>query len=109
MIKPKTICSPPNPPAKNQLNHAGENTNESAPIAMKHTPIMGTTRTENAPAVTMPAPYNISHNPAIGAYDPLWNSAHVTKPPATIGGQKLKKNCRPGAVNKLSSPPRVLR
>ena len=50
------MCSTPNPNARYQLPHPAGDSSAAAPSPMKHTPMIGTTRTENAPAVTIPAP-----------------------------------------------------
>src|SRR5205814_1828310 len=66
------------------------------PSDIKHRPITGTTRTENAPPVTMAVPYNRSQTPGSAATMPAWKSANDKRPPTTIGGAKLRRNLRPG-------------
>src|SRR2546422_5884052 len=63
MRVPKATWSPPNPAAKSQFPQAGGPSSAAAPTSMKHRPITGTTRTENAPPVTKPVPYNSSQVP----------------------------------------------
>src|SRR5689334_12383175 len=66
------------------------------PTNIKHNPITGTTRTENAPPVTMAVPYSSSQTPGSAAIMPALKKAKVKSPPTTIGGAKLRTNLRPG-------------
>src|SRR5713101_9544669 len=74
---------------------AGANS-AAPPSNIKHKPITGTTRTENAPPVTMAVPYNKSQTPGRAATAPARKRAKVKRPPTTIGGAKLRTNLRPG-------------
>src|SRR5687767_8614325 len=96
MMSPKTMCRPPNPAAMNASPHAGGVSSAAAPMSMKHTPITGTTRTENVPAVTTPAPYSSSQSAGIISSAPAADSANVSTTPAATGGRKLRKNLRLG-------------
>ena len=84
------MCSPPNPkPSHKLLSPAGDSM-AAAPSARKPAPIMGTTRTENAPPVMTPVPYSSSHVPGIKCSKPARHKAKVRSAPANIGGTKLK-------------------
>src|SRR6266568_4330698 len=96
MTPPKMMCRPPNPAPISQLPHAAGPNSAAAPAAMKHTPITGTTRTENAPPVTNPVPYSSSQVPGSACHNPARYSATVRSPPTTIGGRKLSPKRRPG-------------
>src|SRR5213594_681723 len=96
MIPPNTMCSPPNPAAISQLPHAAGPNSAAAPATMKHSPITGTIRTENAPPVTNPVPYNSSQVPGSACHSPARYSATVSRPPTTIGGRNLNPKRRPG-------------
>ena len=63
MIIPNTMWRPPNPAAMSQFAHAAGPNSATAPTSMKQIPMTGTIRTENAPPVTNPVPYNSSHVP----------------------------------------------
>jgi hypothetical protein len=53
---PKIMCNPPNPAARNALPQVHGQKRATAPRTMKHSPISGTMRMENAPPVTTPVP-----------------------------------------------------
>src|ERR1700722_3044792 len=53
---PKAICTAPNPAAINRLPQEAGAKSAAAPRAIRHIPMMGTARTENAPPVTMAVP-----------------------------------------------------
>jgi len=53
---PKAICTRPNPAAMNRLPQDAGANNAPAPRAIRHMPMIGTARTENAPPVTMAVP-----------------------------------------------------
>ena len=53
---PKAICTRPNPAAINRLPQDAGAKSAAAPSAIRHMPMMGTARTENAPPVTMAVP-----------------------------------------------------
>src|SRR3989475_11893162 len=96
MIPPNTMCSPPNPAAISPLPHAAGPNSAAAPAPLKRSPITGTIRTENAPPVTNPVPYNSSQVPGSACHSPARYSATVSRPPTTIGGRKLNPKRRPG-------------
>src|SRR5439155_889012 len=96
MRVPKATWSPPNPAAKSQFPQAGGPSSAAAPTSMKHRPITGTTRTENAPPVTKPVPYNSSQVPGSAYARPARYSTTVSRPPAAIGEMKLSQKRRPG-------------
>ena len=50
------MCRPPKPAAMSVLPQAGGPNSATAPSSMKQMPMIGTTRTENAPPVTTPVP-----------------------------------------------------
>jgi len=50
------MCRPPKPIARSQASQLTGANNAAVPRTMKHIPITGTTRIENAPPVTTPAP-----------------------------------------------------
>src|SRR5256885_15175639 len=89
MMAPNTIGRPPNPAAMHQLPHAGGPNSATSPVSMKHSPMTGTTRTENAPAVATPAPYSMSHVAGSVWLTPARYSATGRKPPAATGGGEL--------------------
>src|SRR5947209_7445601 len=93
---PNPMCRPPNPAAMTQFPHAAGPNSATAPASMKQIPITGTIRTENAPPVTNPVPYNSSQVPGSACHRPARYSATVNRPPTTMGGRKLRPNRRPG-------------
>src|SRR5437660_8791944 len=59
---------------------------------MKHTPIMGTTRTESAPPVVSAVPYESSHQPGSRPTSPFITNTTVTMAPAAMGGKYASAN-----------------
>src|SRR5580704_13563878 len=99
MTIPNARCRPPNPAARNVVPQANGQNSATAPSDMKHSPMTGTTRTENAPPVTTPVPYSSSHAPGMAAGKPARYKTAVSSPPTSKGGAKLKTNRRAGAEN----------
>src|SRR5438034_11043069 len=96
MIPPNAMCRPPNPAAKHQVPQAGGPSRATAPTIMKHSPITGTTRTENAPTVTNHVPYSSSHFPGNACDSPARFSTIVSRHPESIGDEQLSQQDRPG-------------
>src|ERR1700735_1930512 len=101
MMVPNSTCRPPNPaPSQKSFHgtlHAGGAKIAMTPSARKHRPITGTTGTENAPPVTTPVPYSISHTPGMAGTAPARHKTNVRAAPAISGGTKLNTNLRAGA------------
>src|SRR6266545_5893926 len=106
MMVPKTICSPPKPRAINQWPHAAGAANATAPSAMKHNPISGTTLTENAPPVATAVPYNSSQQPGSRATRPMITKTGVRMMPATSGGRNANAKRNAGAAFDSGVPDR---
>src|SRR6266705_643493 len=96
MMAPNTMCRPPNPAAMHQLPNTGGTKSATTPTSMKHSPITGTIRTENVPAVATPAPYDMSQVVGSSRVTPARYSATVRRPPTTMGGRKLRPKRRAG-------------
>src|SRR5256886_2628241 len=109
MIPPNTMCRPPKPAARHQFPQAGGPSSAAAPTIMKHSPITGTTRTENAPPVTNPVPYSRSHVPGSACHTLARYSTTVNRPPTAIGARKLSQKRRPGPERIGSSTAYALR
>src|SRR2546430_7655048 len=109
MIPPNTMCRPPKPAARHQFPQAGGPSSAAAPTIMKHSPITGTTRTENAPPVTNPGPYSRSHVPGSACHTLARYSTTVNRPPTAIGARKLSQKRRPGPERIGSSTAYALR
>src|SRR5579863_8853226 len=101
------MCNPPNPAARKTsfqgTDQAGGENIATAPSIKKQTPITGTIGTENAPPVTTPVPYSISHTPGIAVAAPALHSTMVSAAPTISGGAKLNRNLRAGADH-IGSP-----
>src|SRR4051812_26533136 len=92
MISPNAMCSPPNPAAISQCPHAAGAAKATTPSAMKHKPMSGTTRTENAPPVATAVPYCSSQHPGSRAINPTITNTGVSTMPATSGGANASAN-----------------
>ncbi len=93
------MCTPPKPAAKNQLPQAAGPNTANPPRSIKHTPITGTIRTENAPPVIIPAPYSRSHVAGNAGCKPARNNKNVRNAPATRGGASPRATLRAGPEN----------
>ena len=71
--------------------------------------MIGTTRTEKRPPVTMPAPYNMSQSPGINAAAPERSTGGVRRAPTRMGRPKLKANFRLAPVKSGRSAARAFR
>src|SRR6478609_6177049 len=106
MTTPKAICSPPKPAARKRSPAIPGSRREQAPRSMNPIPIRGTARTEKAPAVTTPTPYNSNQSPGRTwgarpsgtANPPRSASATVRTAPARIAGRKPRRNFRAGML-----------
>src|SRR5438309_9614828 len=96
MTAPNTMCNPPNPAPSSQLPQAGGPNSAAAPASMKHSPITGTMRTENAPPVTKPGPYRSSHTPGSASHSTPRHNANASTPPTAMGGVNPTQDPPPG-------------
>src|SRR5438105_4667929 len=76
------------------------------PIAMKHSPMIGTTRTENAPPVATAVPYINSQHPGSRAIRPIVTNTGVRIMPATSGGTNASAKRYAGAAYDNGAPDR---
>src|SRR5471032_1204874 len=100
------MCRPPKPAAINQCPHDAGAAKAMTPIAMKQSPISGTTRTEKAPPDAAAVPYSSRQHPGSRVINPIVANTGVSTMPATSGGAYASEKRYAGAAGDSGAPMR---